>query len=919
MNRLGVFFLQGFGAAKSFQKAFSWFCLAAEHGSIEARKMVFRMERAADTLPERVEATLSDAVRAAWMVDAIVDACKGDIDERMLPEGITLNGILERVRGVLSSVDARITRHGLVRDIEHNVVRIMAYNPAQDQTRRRTREHLRETAKDSPVLSRALEYIYADMPDALDQHLMTNPVPLAFLDRLVTTAADYGHLGVLRSLCVKHGANPNYIDTPSGRKLSPLTTAAKSSDFATVTTLLDCGANAAHLLIAMPATVNHGSSPIMGLSMQLIEKQVGRDYMDGITPSMNGAFANDDTPPDNSNPPPLFYAVLFNRLDKIFSLLVRGANPNVRFEGWTAVHLAVRMLHPSALLLLLAFGADPNARNSKEGYTTPLHTLSEVRLQLPEDSPGFNLQPLDFLLRPYQRLPVDTDGVELVQRRAIIVRILLKCGANPSARCIDGFTPLMTSIVTPAPDAAALTTLMLEAGVSVEDRTSRGETVLHVCVMAIAHQRLKTLLEHGARSLVDAMDMSKCTPLILACMMQDGSPQVVKILLDHEADMTIRGPFGLTALDVALLVGNTVILDHLLARAATLPAHLLEKLLQGVDEDLRNPFHFCLSSPDLAAATDRFNRLRTLTGAADIRKLGSQRDRNGYTPYHLALFRRNIAACRILTSECGVADSLPPGGREDAAFPSIHTIRSRREEVMKAKDSRERETLIDECEYTGGSKSLTPAEIRHQSELDEAIRLHGDRSRQAIWCMDTLGTVHERYGRLRKAQDIYHSGWLKALESLGPKNRITHDLACKLLRVLRVRGVEETEVPYVANWHAVNGSNTIGAGLVIESEANLGLPGVLPGALSGNKEPGDFRQPGLSKKAVSCVRENCGKPSTMVCDGEPTHLHVQKNHTRYLRYTDPNRVQAHPLLLRGLSHTRHGRPQGTTPPRLHPR
>jgi TPR repeat protein len=41
MNRLGVFFLEGFGTAKSFQKAFSWFCLAAEHGSVEARKMVF--------------------------------------------------------------------------------------------------------------------------------------------------------------------------------------------------------------------------------------------------------------------------------------------------------------------------------------------------------------------------------------------------------------------------------------------------------------------------------------------------------------------------------------------------------------------------------------------------------------------------------------------------------------------------------------------------------------------------------------------------------------------------------------------------------------------------------------------------------------------------------------------------------------
>jgi ankyrin repeat protein len=643
-----------------------------------------------------------------------------------------------------------------------------------------------------------------------------------------------------------------------------------SSDYATVTTLLDCGASAIEMLKGITATVNHGSSPIMGLSLQLIERQVGREFMDGITPSMNGVLAERDTPLDNSNPPPLFYAVLFNRLDKIFALLVRGANPNVRFEGWTAVHLAVRMLHPSALLFLLAFGADPNARNSKEGYTTPLHTLSELRLRLPEYSPGFNLQPVDFLLRPYQSLPVETGGPELVHRQALILRLLLKCGANPSARCIDGFTPLMTSIVTTSPDAAALTTLMLEAGVSVEDRTSRGETVVHVSVMANAPACLTNFFEHGAGSLVDTMDMSNYTPLILACMMQEASADVVKVLLDHGADMTIRGAFGLTALDVALLVGNTAILDHLLTRAAHLPPHLQAKLLQGVDEDLRNPFHFCLACADLAAATERFNRLRAVVGPAVTRKLGSQLDKNGYTPYHLAFLRRNTAACRILTSECGVAGSLPPGGSEDTAFPNIHAIRSRREVLMKTRDSCERETLMDECEYTGGNKSLTPAEIRHQSELDEAIRLHGDCSRQAIWCMDSLGTVHERYGRLRKAQDVYYSGWVKALEALGPNNRITHDLTCKLLRVLRTRGLEETEVPHVANWHAVNGSNTLRAGMVIEHERNLNPPGVLPGAPGGNIQDGSFRQPGLNKKVVACVRENCGKPSTMVCDGEPT-------------------------------------------------
>jgi hypothetical protein len=143
------------------------------------------------------------------------------------------------------------------------------------------------------------------------------------------------------------------------------------------------------------------------------------------------------------------------------------------------VHLAVKTLHTSALLFLLAFEADPNARCAHEGYTTPLHTLSQVRLLLTGDG-GRGGEAVDFLHRPYQPLPLPPDGKDLLHRQDLVVHILLHFGADPSLCCVDGFTSLLTSVVTPVPGTAGLTGVLLQSGVPLGDVTSRGENVLHL-------------------------------------------------------------------------------------------------------------------------------------------------------------------------------------------------------------------------------------------------------------------------------------------------------------------------------------------------------------------------------------------------------------------------------------------------------
>lgn len=874
MSRLGVFFLHGFGTAKSFHEAFVWFCRAAKCGDVEAKKMVLRMERASDTLPEHLAADLTDYTRASWMIDCIMDTLKGVwVEPRLVPEGVDINTCNEKIRQVLASIDRFIIRHGLVHDVEQNVIKIMVVDLSTESVRGRTREHVRNSANDSPALFSALSHVLEDNAEKLDEVLMHSAIQRAFLNRLVTVASDYSKRRALRTLIVKHGADPDYVDSLSGRQHTPIETAAIFGDYKTTVTLMDCGANPEVLLRSSYEILSHGFSNVMIIIFKMVQAQVSRELMDGLALDMNGKlYDTDDTPPDSQNPPSLFYAVAFNQLEKIYSLLLSGANPNIRFAGMTAVHLAVRLLHPTALLLLLAFGGDPNARNSAEGYTTPLHTLSEMWLELALGSPGRDTKSVDFLLRPYQPLRVKVGDMELAQRQALVIRILLEYGADSSARCIDGFTPLMTSVISASPNGKVLPTLLLQAKVPLSDRTSRDETILHFCVLANDITSLHKFLQGATQSLIDCKDISGCTPLFVACQQEDSS-EIAKLLLECGADITVRGTSNLSTFDIALLGGHLATIEHLFKHTASLSSDTVRQLFKVVDVHGRNIFHYCLSSQDSVAAAQQFSRLCTIMPPDLPDSLVAQCDKDGYTPAHIARLRNNIRVLRTLERNFSSivrpfprAGGVPPTAPADSwPLKTLQDFLAIREAKMKDSES-VREAIIDECEYTGSKRTLTSAEIRHRSELDTAIQSEGENSPRALWRMNTLGTVHERYGRLRKAQGVYYRGWRKSLHVLGPKSPVTQDFASKILRVLRDQGLPEIEVPHVANWHALNGRDTLKAdGFIFASD--------LSDLRSKTTAPGRSDTSDAIKAMQSlgpCDRTGCAKPSTIVCKGKMT-------------------------------------------------
>lgn len=888
MNRLGTFFLKAFGTVKSFNEAFTWFCRAAEHGSVEAKKMVFRMERATEDAPKKLHADLTAEIRSNWMLDCLLDTIKYGYDPRLSPNSIDFGSIHARLRDTLTSVEPYIRQRGISKDFEANIIRMACVYPTSELSLR-TLKVLQNEAQNSPLLKSLIDKVYYDDSDSLGSLLSQRTAQTEnFKDRLVPLAADYGRMKALRTLITEYGANPDYIDTQSGRTNVSVIYAVMRNDYRTLTTLADCGATLTGLMsrTVMDYAIRTGYPAIMRFCLEVLQhtefdienkdlcgsSSMCHQFLDGICPAMDAMWKETDAiPPDVSGFPPLFEAIMYNRLDTSWAILAKGASPHVRSQGMSAVHLAVRLLRPTALLLLLAFGADPNSRNSKVGYTTPLHTLSEHRLTFPVDTPGLGLEGRDFLLRSYK--PHPEDGDELNHRRAIIIKILLDYGADPKLHCIDGFTPLMTAMVSPVQYSKNVFNQLLDAGVSLEDRSSRNETMLHICVLAKDTAWLRRVLSSGGTRFINSKDISCSTPLFLAARYGD-TDDMVKLLLEHGADAKERGILELSVLDVAFIEGRKNTIWTLLNHIENLPVSDRSKSLGETDCYGRCSFHTCLALADTDLASKCLDRLLQLVGPLSYTLLAA-RDEFGYTAIDYAQLRNNKTAVNKIESLTHKVDGPPnichPSSRQTqgkfpntgnpmTSFTEYHSII---DNIARGKDE-DKTKYHDCCEFTGPNKLIRPVETEYEVRLEEWRQQYGDENPKVVWCMNNLGTVYERYGRLQKAQDIHYRGWKKARKVFGDKSLVTKDFACKYLRVVSDRGLQGTEDPDVTEFQRFHGENTLkNNGMVIVQQSDL-----ISGKAEEYRSYWEARMGQQNMKPRDCDRFGCNKPSKLVCSGK---------------------------------------------------
>ncbi len=188
------------------------------------------------------------------------------------------------------------------------------------------------------------------------------------------------------------------------------------------------------------------------------------------------------------------------------ALLERGAQVNARtldYWKWTPLILGAGQGHTAIVKLLLAKGADPNL-HSTQGYTA-LHRAMTVSATVTGGAGG-------------------AGGVLSLGSNDVVIA-LLNAGADINAPGEGGHTPLM-------------------------DAANYGNA-----------QIVEVLLSRGARIDVRSSDGENYTALLLA--VERGHTRVVRSLLKHKPDLTVRSRRGGTALDLAKSEGRTEIIQML--------------------------------------------------------------------------------------------------------------------------------------------------------------------------------------------------------------------------------------------------------------------------------------------------------------------------------------------------------------------
>jgi ankyrin repeat protein len=142
-------------------------------------------------------------------------------------------------------------------------------------------------------------------------------------------------------------------------------------------------------------------------------------------------------------------------------------------------------------------------------------------------------------------------------QRAVLGRSLaelksaLSAGEDVDYRDQDGRTALFQTIVD---GSTELTSELISHGADVNARDKAGETSLHFAAREYRIDAAKLLLEHGAQ--VDAQDEHGNTPLARAVFASQGRGEMIKLLLSHSANRSLKNKYGVSAEDLAKSIAN---------------------------------------------------------------------------------------------------------------------------------------------------------------------------------------------------------------------------------------------------------------------------------------------------------------------------------------------------------------------------
>ena len=300
--------------------------------------------------------------------------------------------------------------------------------------------------------------------------------------------------------------------------------------------------------------------------------------------------------------------------DEAAFLIDLGANINVRDSfGSTPLHRAISQNQKGMAELLIAKGADINAR-AAQGGGTPLHRA-------------------------------------VADNRIECLELLLTSGAKIDAKDDDGYTPLHRAV---ADNRIECLELLLTSGAKIDAKDDDGYTPLHRAVAGFPYSKNRPIVELliSKGSDINAINNAGYTPLQTSIEYCGGIEECSKkemfdLLIARGANIE-AGSSGMSALQIALVNNRKNMADVLIAKGAG-----------GAGSDVNLRDRDGKTALHKAADWNNVEAARELIGkGADV----NARDNSGSTPLHVAANAGGLEVAEILIANGADINAVDKSG-----------------------------------------------------------------------------------------------------------------------------------------------------------------------------------------------------------------------------------------------------------------